>query len=306
MSHLLEEMTGLLEKGQLGHAYICVGDPLVEGKEFVERLASLVLAFEKPGTEEACLHRVQDRLHPDVTWVEPRGKLRQIKVEDMRKALKRIQEKSFEGGWKVIIFLGADRLNPNSGNTLLKNLEEPPERTLLLLVSQQPSNMLPTLFSRCQILRIPSGTRIQPAWGNDFEALMRKGPPMNLRARLERAAAFRDFFTAAAQQQMEADPIPEEDILEDDVENARETEARRTVQQGILAAVEQWYRDVMVLQEGGGSESLFFPESESELRDQAKTFPGHAIEKLIANTRTAAQKLEGNLPVQVVLEQVIF
>lgn len=306
MSSLLEELKGLMTTGRLGHAYICVGDPLLEGKDFAEDLAAMVLAQEKQEQAETILHRVKDRVHPDVTWVEPRGKLRQIKVEDMRKALKRIQEKSFEGGWKVVVFLGADRLNPNSGNTLLKNLEEPPERTLLVLVTQQPTRMLPTLFSRCQLIRIPAGANVQPAWGDAFEQLMRQGPPMNLRARLERAAAFRDFFAMAAQQQMETDPVPEEEGIEEDVGNARETEARRTVQQGILAAVEQWYRDVTLLQEGGSPETLFFPESEADLRKQSEALPAYAIEKLIANTRTAARKLEGNLPVQVVLEQFIF
>ncbi len=128
---------------------------------------------------------------------------------------------------------------------------------------------------------------------------------MNLRARLVRAAAFRDFFAMAARQQMEADPVPEDDAVEDDVESARETQARRVVQQGILAAVECWYRDVMLLKEGGRTEHLFFPDSEDELREQSN-LPAHAIEKLMANTRTAARKLEGNLPVQVVLEQFIF
>ena len=305
MNLLLDELEGLLKQGRLGHAYICNGDPLLEGKEFAEELALRVLR-EGREEDESLLHRVRDRLHPDVTWVEPRGKLRQIKVEDMRRALKRIQEKSFEGGWKVVVFLGADRLNPNSGNTLLKNLEEPPERTLLLLVSQQPSQMLPTLLSRCQMLRIPAVSSKRPVWFGSLEELLRKGPPMTLRARLERAAAFRDFLTSAAQAHLEADPVPESEGMEEDVENARETGARRAVQHGVMAAVEQWYRDVLVLQQGGSSGSLFFPESEEELKAQSQALPGHAIEKLIANSRNAARKLEGNLPVQVVLEQFIF
>lgn len=306
MSRLLEELEGLLQEGRLGHAYICVGDPLQEGREFAEELAVRVLDQGKEGKREGLRHRVQDRLHPDVTWVEPKGKLRQIKVDDMRKALQRIQEKSFEGGWKIVVFLGADRLNPNSGNTLLKNLEEPPERTLLLLVTLHPARMLPTLQSRCQILRLPALARRRPAWGDALEDLLRQGPPMTLRARLERAAAFRDFFALAAGMHLEANPVPDQEGVEEDVENARESEARRTVQHGVMAAVEQWYRDVTLVQEGAGRESLFYPDSESELREQAEKLPAHALTKLISNTRTAARKLEGNLPVQVVLEQFIF
>ena len=306
MSTLLDELDALVADGRLGHAYLCVGDPLLDGKAFAEELTLRVLGQDKGGVDDTLRHRVEDRLHPDVTWVEPRGKLRQIKVEDMQKALQRIQEKSFEGGWKVVVFLGADRLNPASGNKLLKNLEEPPDRTLILLVSASPERILPTLVSRCQTLRLPALTRRRPAWGNSLEAILRQGPPLTLRARLERAAVFRDFFEEAAILHLEADPLPEGESVEEDVENARISEARRAVQQGVLAAVEQWYRDVAVLQSEGSTDTLFYPESEGDLRRQAEALPAHAIEKLIANTRAAARKMEGNLPVQIVMEQTIF
>jgi hypothetical protein len=63
---------------------------------------------------------------------------------------------------------------------------------------------------------------------------------------------------------------------------------------------------VAVLQSDGEPPSLFYPGSREALRKQAESLPSHAIEKLIANTRSAARKMEGNLPVQVVLEQSIF
>src|SRR5690606_8014919 len=102
---LLDEMSRLHTEGLLGHAYLCVGDPLSEGRLFAEEMAALLLSEGEDGAEALkTKHRVDARLHPDVHWVEPRGKLRQIRVEDLKEGLKRIHEKSFEGGWKIVVF----------------------------------------------------------------------------------------------------------------------------------------------------------------------------------------------------------
>ena len=57
-----------------------------------------------------------------------------------------------EGAWRVVIVDAADELNPNAANALLKSLEEPPPRALFLLVTSEPSRLLPTIRSRCRRL----------------------------------------------------------------------------------------------------------------------------------------------------------
>src|SRR5260370_1024499 len=59
-----------------------------------------------------------------------------------------------EGGWRVVIVDGADMMNRNAANALLKILEEPPQKALLLLVSDNPGRLLPTIRSRCRILAL--------------------------------------------------------------------------------------------------------------------------------------------------------
>jgi DNA polymerase-3 subunit delta' len=58
------------------------------------------------------------------------------------------------GGWRVVIVDSADELNANAANALLKSLEEPPPRALFLLVTSQPSGLLPTIRSRCRRLEL--------------------------------------------------------------------------------------------------------------------------------------------------------
>jgi len=301
--NLLDEMRRLHTEGRLGHAYVCAGDPTGEGLEFATNLAAVVL-----GESERNLHRIATRSHPDVTWVEPRGKLQMIVVDDLNHTLMRVHEKSFEGGWKVVVFLGAERMNPASGNRLLKTLEEPPADTLILLVTDSAESLLPTLRSRCQVLSLASVSRERPQWVPALLDLLEAGAPRSLRTRLVRAAQFRDFLDGAAGGEMEeseseSDSDPE---LEQDIENARETRSRLKTKLQVMAAVEAWYRDVLVCKLEGDETTLHYPDRVSALRSQAEGLPVKSIHKLLQNVHQASLAMQGNLPVQVVLEGNVF
>ncbi|MEP3847860.1 MAG: DNA polymerase III subunit delta' [Paracoccaceae bacterium] len=87
--------------------------------------------------------------------VNDKGRLReQIVVDDIRKLSGFFQLSAAEGGRRVVIIDAADEMNVNAANALLKMLEEPPERATLLLISHQPSRLLPTIRSRCRTLRL--------------------------------------------------------------------------------------------------------------------------------------------------------
>jgi DNA polymerase-3 subunit delta' len=86
---------------------------------------------------------------------EKTGRLRDvISVEDIRALANFFQLSAADGGRRVVIVDSADDMNPQAANALLKMLEEPPDRAILLLVSHQPSALLPTIRSRCRVLRL--------------------------------------------------------------------------------------------------------------------------------------------------------
>ena len=93
--------------------------------------------------------------HPDLMVLrrsenEKTKKLRQeIVIDDVRKVTNFLRMTSTAGGWRVVIVDTADDLNRNSANGLLKVLEEPPEDALLILISNAPGALLPTIRSRC-------------------------------------------------------------------------------------------------------------------------------------------------------------
>ncbi len=105
-------------------------------------------------------HRIQAGGEPGLVSItrsmnEKTGRMRdQIVVDDIRRLNRFFGLSATDGGRRVVIVDTADEMNPNAANALLKMLEEPPALTTLLLISHQPSQLLPTIRSRCRTLRL--------------------------------------------------------------------------------------------------------------------------------------------------------
>ena len=84
-----------------------------------------------------------------------------IRVDDVRKVNEFLQKTSFNDGWRVVIVDSADDMNKSSANALLKILEEPPARTVLLLISHNMGSLLPTIRSRCAKLQLKTLSDMQ-------------------------------------------------------------------------------------------------------------------------------------------------
>ena len=97
-----------------------------------------------------------------------------IKVEDVRDVITFLSKKSFNNNWRVVIVDSADDLNVSSANALLKILEEPPLKSILILLSHNPGKLLPTIRSRCAKLALSSLSTEQTA-----SLLRRYSPDLN-------------------------------------------------------------------------------------------------------------------------------
>ena len=110
--------------------------------------------------EHPVFHRVAANGHADLQSIgrgmSDDGKRMQtiIPVDKIRAAGHAMSLTAGEGGWRIIIVDGAEDMNPNAANALLKMLEEPPPRAILLLVSHAPGRLLPTIRSRCRQLKL--------------------------------------------------------------------------------------------------------------------------------------------------------
>ena len=79
----------------------------------------------------------------------------EIRVDDAQEILKSLALKSYEGGYKIMIVWMADKMNIAASNKLLKLLEEPPEKTLFILITENEEDIIQTIRSRCQVLHFP-------------------------------------------------------------------------------------------------------------------------------------------------------
>lgn len=159
------------KSGRIAHAWL-VGGPAGIGKATLAyRFARFVLAHPNPAAaavqdartlaidaDNPVARRMAAQGQPDFFVLErvvneQTGKLyTQIRVEDVRKLVAFFGATAREGGWRVAIVDSVDELAREGANALLKVLEEPPERALLLLISHSPGRELPTIRSRCRRL----------------------------------------------------------------------------------------------------------------------------------------------------------
>ena len=146
-------ISSAIDAGRAAHGYLIVGG--VRGN--AAELADLILQKLFPDA----LEQLAAHSHPDVVTLEPEGKARIISVESMRERIvEPMATTSFSGGWKVGVIYGADRLRAESANAFLKSLEEPPPKTMYLLLTDQPDAILPTIVSRTQRIDLPLPTGI--------------------------------------------------------------------------------------------------------------------------------------------------
>ena len=104
--------------------------------------------------EASIIKRIESGGHGDLLFIEPdeEGKTEIINVVTARKVVQFLQKTSSEGGWRVVIINDADKMNNAAQNALLKILEEPPEKTVLILITTAIARLLPTIRSRCRLL----------------------------------------------------------------------------------------------------------------------------------------------------------
>jgi DNA polymerase-3 subunit delta' len=121
----------------------------------VQKANSLDVAADLPVARRVAAQAQGDLLVLERTINEKTGKLRQdIQVDDVRRSVTFFGSTAGEGGWRLAIVDAVDELNSEGANALLKVLEEPPRRALLLLVSHSAARVLPTIRSRCRLLAL--------------------------------------------------------------------------------------------------------------------------------------------------------
>lgn len=272
-----------LARGRLAHAYLFTGDDLDELEGMARTLAKTLNCQQPPlGTDQdscdGCLacKKIDHANHADVQWVRPEMKSRQISVDQIRELIHTVNLKPTEAQWKVAVIVASDRLNTQAANAFLKTLEEPPSRSILILLTAEPQQLLETIVSRCLRLNFAGegGSRkFAPehvAWLREFGAQLAE-PKQNLLGRyrvlgqmLARLAALKDMIKEALtarsplQRYHDVDPKLAEK-WEEELDAAIEAEYRRQRAE-LLLNLQWWLRDVWLRKLGTDADLVAFPE----------------------------------------------
>ena len=159
-----------LDSGRLHHAWLITGPEGIGKALFADKAALRVLAegagpplaasgLDVPD-EHPSAKLVAAGSHPDLMRLERLTKesgtelARSITVDQVRRLQRLFSTTASMSPWRVVIIDSVDDLERNAANALLKNLEEPPPSTVFLLVSHSPERLLPTIRSRCRVLRL--------------------------------------------------------------------------------------------------------------------------------------------------------
>ena len=307
---ILERLRRARQHGRLPHAMLITGTPGSGRTQLAMEIAALV---NDTTTTEAARH-------PDVHRLEPGSKSRRILVEPFREFCEPFFSTSFRpGATKTGIILDADRLHLNAANAFLKTLEEPPENTLFILVTANPSLLPVTIVSRCAHfpLRSAAATPLEgaaaavaAATGKVLSAVegRRTGAALRLARRLQQALrdsreSIEEELSAAfkAEKKRLGDTAEEEWLKDEEARLKALVEARVLgVRQQLANVVAE--RTADVLRARHGLSALHFPALAGESRQLAEEFDDAELLRILDGAARLRLFLDRNVKEDLALE----
>ncbi|MEA5003299.1 MAG: DNA polymerase III subunit [Christensenella sp.] len=146
-----EVFENAIKTGKIAGAYLIAGASAETTQKEIDDFLMHVYCETRSacGKCPGCL-KYAHKNHVDVIRIESKGS---IKIDDVRSVPAEVANKAYEGGYKAVVIAQADAMTPQAQNALLKVVEEPPANTVFVMGAQNVKNILPTILSRCIILK---------------------------------------------------------------------------------------------------------------------------------------------------------
>ena len=232
----------------ISHSYIinCLDESI--GKLFAIKMIQLIFCLNSKSNEES--NKIKDLIvknnHIDCLWIEPKNKSRSIITEDIELLISRMNKTAFSNMWKASIIFQSECMRIDAQNKLLKTLEEPPEKSVIILVTTNINTLLPTIISRCKIINHKSNNISNEL---DITDLLKRLPPEN---GLESDLIANDFLSYCSEESIlsyvdSQSKLQESDFLSKELYDAHFESLRKKYQQKLILCLLNWFRDLLLI-----------------------------------------------------------
>ncbi|MCR5107723.1 MAG: DNA polymerase III subunit delta [Lachnospiraceae bacterium] len=315
--HIKEQLGGSVDNDTISHAYIFSGEKGL-GKKHMAKLFSMAIQCEggKKGNRP-CMECRSCRLalgnnHPDIKYFLPE-KEKSIGVRPVRKQIvDDVYIKPYSSRYKVYIMKDADKMTLAAQNVLLKTLEEPPSYTVLILITDNISSIIPTIISRCVVLSMKP---LKDSAVRDY--LMDELHISEYQAGICSAFARGNIGRARSLALNDSFGIIREDtvrILKDIKDMDMETligqekiiQKRREAVNEFFDIITIWYRDVLMYKATGDKDAIVFKEEEKSIRKAAERSSYEGIERVMEKLDITKERLKANVKFALAIELLLL
>jgi DNA polymerase-3 subunit delta' len=302
-------------RGSSRHAYLIAGPPGVGRFTLALRFAQALTCTTPPEPGVPCLtcrdcRQIQARQHPDLSILEAEAEGGALRIDRVRELRHSLSLKPYQSQHRLVIFHRFHEATEEASNALLKTLEEAPSYTILTLTADSPEALLPTIVSRCEVLRLqpvpldmveaflkeqgaaPDEARLLAhiSGGSPGRAVRLRQDPLALAFRNEKLSELQTLLPATrAQRFAYADKLGRDKV-------------------GMRRVLELWlsfWRDVLI-RAGGASTPIANIDRQPEVESLARSLDLSAARRIVMDLDRARTQLEGNVNARLLAEVLLL
>lgn len=308
---IINYIRNAVREDKVSHAYILNGERGA-GKKMLANLFAATLLCEKGGPDpcnecHSC-RQAESGNHPDIIKVT-HEKPNSISVDDIREQVNNtIMIKPYQGPYKVYIIPQADMMTTQAQNALLKTIEEPPEYTVIMLLTENADTLLPTINSRCVMLKLRNikdtlikkylmETMQVPDYKADMCTAFAQGN-MGRAIMLANSEHFNEIRDEAVQLLKYINEMELSEI----VQAVSRITAYKLEINDYLDIIMIWYRDVLLYKATKDMDKVVFKDQIKYIKERAKRSSYEGIELIIESLEKAKARLKANVNFDLVME----
>lgn len=299
---------------RIAHSYLING-PEGTGKSiFALHMAAMLLCTgSKPPCVDPCgvcnsCKKIEKAIHPDVKIIASNKKT--IGVNDIRNLIDEVSIKPYEGEKKIIIIKNADSITPEGQNALLKTLEDPPNDVFIIMLVQYIESMLPTILSRCQVLRfgrVPMQEIVDylnnkgfPREEASVAASLSDGIPGRALALLDnKYISLRRQTIEVANKIIRADPLSAFEFEKFFIDNKSEIDF-------IFDILMTWYRDILIYKSTKKEKNIINKDFYDLLVEESELLSYNRLDSIMNAINDTSEKIKQYANYQLAVEIMLF